>query len=120
MNFILSHYISFKNSTVFSPYVVRHACMLVMSDSVRPYGLMGSSVHGILQARILEWVAIPFSRGSSRPTDQTLISYTSCIGRQVLYHWRHLETVVKLIYFVFFPQNIFCFQFLHNALGPPA
>ena len=31
----------------------------------------GSSVHGILQARILEWVAIPFSRGSSRPRDQT-------------------------------------------------
>ena len=31
----------------------------------------GSSVHGILQARILEWVAISFSRGSSRPRDQT-------------------------------------------------
>ena len=34
----------------------------------------GSSVHGILQARILEWVAISFSRGSSRPRDQTLVS----------------------------------------------
>ena len=33
--------------------------------------LPGSSVHGILQARILEWVAIPFSRGSSRSRDQT-------------------------------------------------
>ena len=32
-------------------------------------GLPGSSVHGILQARTLEWVAIPFSRGSSRPRD---------------------------------------------------
>jgi len=31
------------------------------------YGLLGSSVHGILQARILEWVAISFSRGSSQP-----------------------------------------------------
>ena len=31
----------------------------------------GSSVHGILQAKILEWVVIPFSRGSSRPRDQT-------------------------------------------------
>ena len=40
----------------------------VMSDSMRPmdYSLPGSSVHGILQARILEWVAIPFSRGSVR------------------------------------------------------
>ena len=33
----------------------------------------GSSVHGILQARILEWVAMPFSQGSSQPSDQTLI-----------------------------------------------
>ena len=36
--------------------------------------LPGSSVHGVLQARILEWVAIPFSRGSSQPTDQTQFS----------------------------------------------
>ena len=35
----------------------------------------GSSVHGILQARILEWVAISFSRGSSRPRDGTQVSY---------------------------------------------
>ena len=44
-----------------------------MSDSCDPmdYILPGSSVHGILQARILEWVAISFSRGSSRPSDQT-------------------------------------------------
>ena len=37
----------------------------------------GSSVHGVLQARILEWVAIPFSRGSSQPRDQTLVSCTA-------------------------------------------
>ena len=42
-----------------------------------------SSVHGISQARILEWVAISFSRGSSQPRDQT---YISCIGRWILYH----------------------------------
>ena len=35
---------------------------------------LGYSVHGLLQARILEWVAIPFSRGSSGPRDQTWIS----------------------------------------------
>ena len=34
----------------------------------------GSSIHGILQARVLEWVAISFSRGSSRPRDQTRVS----------------------------------------------
>ena len=35
---------------------------------------MDYTVHGLLQARILEWVAIPFSRGSSQPRDQTLVS----------------------------------------------
>ena len=45
----------------------------------------GSSVHGILQARLLEWVAMSSSRGSSQPRDQTHISYVSCMGRQLLY-----------------------------------
>ena len=36
---------------------------------------LGSSVHGILQARILEWVTIPLSRGSSQPRDQTWVSH---------------------------------------------
>ena len=46
----------------------------------------GFSVHGILQAIILEWVIISFSRGSSRPRNQTHISHVSCVGRWVLYH----------------------------------
>ena len=46
----------------------------------------GFSVHGILQARILMWVAMPSSRESSQPRDQTCTSYVSCIGRQILYH----------------------------------
>ena len=33
------------------------------------------TIHGVLQARILEWVAIPFSRGSSQPMDQTQVSH---------------------------------------------
>ena len=48
--------------------------------------LPGSSVHGILQARILEWIAVPSSRGSSQSRVRTRISYLSCIGRQVLHH----------------------------------
>ena len=36
--------------------------------------LAGSSVHGILQTRILEWVVIPFSRGPSQPRDRTQVS----------------------------------------------
>ena len=42
--------------------------------------LPGCSVHGILQARTLEWVAMPSSRGSSQPRDQTYLCYVSCIG----------------------------------------
>ena len=48
------------------------------------------SVHGILQARVLEWVTMPSSRGPSQPRDQTRISYVSCTGRKVLYHECHL------------------------------
>ena len=46
-------------------------------------GLPDSSVHGIFQARILQWVAISHSRGSSQPRDQTLIS---CIDSLTLCH----------------------------------
>ena len=44
----------------------------------------GSIVHGILQARILEWVGLSFSMGSSRPRDQTC---TFCIGKLVFHYW---------------------------------
>ena len=47
-----------------------------------------SSVHGILQARILEWVAIPFSRGSSQPRDQTQVS---CISGRFITVWATRE-----------------------------
>ena len=53
----------------------------VVSDSLRPIdcSLPASSVHGILQARVLEWVAMPSSRGSSQPRNRTHISGISCI-----------------------------------------
>ena len=46
----------------------------------------GSSVCGTFQARILEWVVISYSRGSSWSRGQTHVSYVSCIGRQIGYH----------------------------------
>ena len=60
----------------------------VMSNSLQPHDCSppGSSVHGILQARILEWVAISCSRGSSWTRDQTHISSAHCTGRRMLYH----------------------------------
>ena len=48
--------------------------------------LPGSSVNGIFQARILEWVAISSSRGSSRPRDRTHIFYIYLIGRWIFNH----------------------------------
>ena len=49
-------------------------------------GLPGSSIHWILQARILEWVAISSSRGSPQPRDLTGLSYFFCTGRRILHH----------------------------------
>ena len=46
-----------------------------------------SSVDGIFQARILEWVAVFYSRGSSRPRDWTHTSCNSCVGRWILNYW---------------------------------
>ena len=51
-----------------------------------------SSVHGISQARILEWVAISSYRGSSPPRDQTHTSSISCISRQIPCHGCHLAS----------------------------
>ena len=51
------------------------------------YSLPGSSVHGILQARILEWVAISSSRGSCRPRNQTQVS---CIAGRFFTNWDNL------------------------------
>ena len=70
----------------------------VMSDSCNPldHSLPGSSVHEILQARILEWVAISFCRGSSRPRNQTQVS---CIAGRFLTDWAMREagiTTVKM------------------------
>ena len=61
----------------------------------------GSNVHGISQARILEWVVIPSSRGSFQPRDQTIFSF----GRWVLYHWairKPLEYIVYIYIYVLY------------------
>ena len=64
------------------------------------YNLPGSSVHGISQARILEWVVIPSSRGSYQYRDQTQVA---CIRRCVLYHWaaREAQGDIRNAFFFF-------------------
>ena len=63
------------------------------------YSLPDYSVHGILQARVLEWVAIPFSRGSSWPRDRT--------GRQILYHLSTREAHMGIYGFIYININIY-------------
>ena len=69
--------------------VTEEGVVLLASSRWRPGMLLtmgsppGSPVHGILQARILEWVAISSSRGCSPPRGQT---HVSCISKQILYH----------------------------------
>ena len=58
---------------------------------------LSSSVHGISQARMLEWVAISSSRGSSPPRDPTHISCVSCIGRWILYCWATYEAALEVL-----------------------
>ena len=53
-----------------------------------------SSVHGILQARIVEWVAMPSCRGSSRPRDQTHISCLSCLAGRLFLLLSHQESCI--------------------------
>ena len=60
-------------------------------------GPPGSSVHGILQVRILEWVAIVFSRESSLPRDPTQVSYTAG-GLPVWSLWRTLNSLFRFTF----------------------
>ena len=71
--------------TIKAFYIIVCESHSVVSDSLQP--------HGILQARILEWVAFPFSRGSCQPRDQTQVShiaggfFTSWITREAQEYW---------------------------------
>ena len=73
--------------------ICAHACKCLVAQSCPTlcdpvnYNPSGSSIHGIFQAHILECIAISYSRGSSQLRDKTLVSWDSCIGRQILHHW---------------------------------
>ena len=86
-----SHLLSWLSCFPLSPTT---CCMLSRFSRVwlfaTPWTVALPVLHGIPQARILEWVAISYFRGSSRPRDWTCISSVSCVGKQVLYHYSHL------------------------------
>ena len=93
----------YTTPNIFYPHLNRHdIIMRAKSPQSCPTldpmdrSLPGSSVHGILHTRILQWVAISFSRGSSQPRHRIHISHVSCTGRQVLYHKCHLGNPMSL------------------------
>ena len=63
-------------------YVKRSGTVMSSSSGPLDCNPPGSSVHGILQARRLEWVAIPFSRGSSQPRDRISVSRIVEVGKK--------------------------------------
>ena len=106
-----------------------HACLVAQSSpTLCPlnWSPPGSPVHRILQARILEWVAISYSRGSSQPRDQMRVCCISSIGRWILLSLSHLGSPFKtwhssslllLAYFYFVVNivlTIYAFKFLRR------
>ena len=77
------------------------------------YSLPGFPVHGILQARILEWVAVPFSRGSSQPRDWTQVS---CIADWFFTNWATREALSMRGLEI--PMGLLWLP-LHRLQGPP-
>ena len=67
------------------PVIITQSC-LTLCDPMH-CSPPGFSVYGIIQARILDWIAIPFSRGSSWPRDQTRISCASCMTGRFFTFW---------------------------------
>ena len=82
-----------------------HCCSVAKSCTALCDPMDCSLVHGILQARFLEWVTTSFSRGPSWPRDRTHIS---CIGRQVVYHQATKEVCIG------WPKSLF--GFFHKML----
>ena len=79
--------------TLLIKYVCVHAQSCLTLWNPMDCSLPGSSVHRVFQARILEWVAIFSSRGSSWPRDWTNVSCIFFIGRRILYHWEYSQVV---------------------------
>ena len=80
-----------RAGSLFRGLSVSHLCAEPLQSCSTPCNSMdcslpGSSVHGILQASILEWVSRPFSRGFSHPRDRPRVSLCLLHCRRVLYH----------------------------------
>ena len=89
---------------------LKHACSAARSCPTlwdpMDYSPPGSSVHGILQARIMEWAAISISRGSSQPRDRTRFSGISCNGRWIFFFFFYYWEASKAQSISIFQQRI--------------
>ena len=88
---IMCHNASLNKSQKTDKVLAAQSCPTLCNPTVG--SLPGSSVHGILQARILEWAAVPFSRRYSQPRDQTQISY---IVSEFFTVWANMEALKRL------------------------
>ena len=84
MKLLFIYYTMYNNCLLKVKVSVIHSCSAIC-DSM-DCSLAGSSVHGILQGRILEWVAVSFPKGSSWSRDRT---WASCIAGRFFYHLSH-------------------------------
>ena len=107
MFYWLHIYWSWLSPVLFLLYACMHTQSFPTLCNPMDCSLPGCSVYGIFQARILEWVANSFSRGSSWPWDGTCISCVSCTGRQVLTSWATGEAW-NLLPYCKYVRNYFC------------
>ena len=98
--FLLLVLLLFQNMTKIYVHAKSLQSCLTLWDPM-DCSLPGTSVCGILQARILEWVAVSFSRGTSQPRDQT---WVSCIPGRCFTIWATREAPIRYLYF---PERIF-------------
>ena len=110
---IISSFQNYSEACAVLCVLSRFSCVQLCNPMER--SLPDSSVHGILQAGILKWVAMRSSRGSSQRRDRTCVSYVSCIGRRVFATSSTWEALLKIDIVFVFPVFLFCFFFLPNC-----
>ena len=97
ISLVFCSHLSANTSTFFAS--VGYACAQSLQScptvcDPMDYSLLGSSVSGILHARILEWVPMPSTRGSSQPKEWTCVSCISSIAGRIRYPLNHLESQI--------------------------
>ena len=107
-SFITDLQMFFRNRTPIFPCVCLAAQLCPTLCDPVDCNPPASSVHGILQARTLEWVAMPVSSGSSRPRDWTRV----LLGRQILYHWATQEAQSLYTY-----THLHAWMFSHSVVS---